>query len=125
MKLIKDQCNGAVDRSSWTRFQQLSSRLAQHGVRTNDGDMQVIVRKHRRANSTPAGRTAASGHLLGYAIGSLDLKNIFGTILGDTQFKQLTNICAFSLVAAVGLTSWAVTERVLISDGSALLFMPD
>lgn len=71
----------------------------------------------QQTGSAWAGRTAAAGHLLGYAIGSLDLKALFGTTLGSTQFKQLTNICAFVLVAAVGVTSWAVNERVLISDG--------
>lgn len=59
----------------------------------------------------------AVGHLVGYGIGAMDLSLIFGKIIGDTQFKQLTVIAAFALMLAVGVTSWAVTERVLISDG--------
>lgn len=59
----------------------------------------------------------AVGHLVGYGIGALDLGSIFGGFLGDTQFKQLTVIAALALMGAVGVTSWAVTERVLISDG--------
>ena len=57
----------------------------------------------------------AVGHLVGYGAGTLNLLNIFGNLLGDTQFKQLTVIAAASLAFAVGITSWAVEERVLIS----------
>jgi len=57
----------------------------------------------------------AIGHLIGYGAGTLNLLNIFGNLLGDSQFKQLTVIAAASLVFAVGVTSWAVEERVLIS----------
>ena len=56
----------------------------------------------------------AIGHLIGYGAGTLNLLSIFGTLLGDTQFKQLTLIAATSLAFAVGVTSWAVGERVLI-----------
>lgn len=38
-------------------------------------------------------------------------------MLGDTQFKQLTAVAAMTLCIAVGTTSWAVTEVVLVSDG--------
>lgn len=55
------------------------------------------------------------GHLTGYVIGTLDLVSIFGPTFGDTQFKQLTVVAAFALVITCGVTSWAVTERVLIS----------
>jgi solute carrier family 45 protein 1/2/4 len=58
----------------------------------------------------------AIGHLVGYGAGSLDLPRMLGTWLGETQFKQLIIIAAFSIVFAMGLTSWAVTERVLISS---------
>ncbi|KAI9721373.1 MAG: hypothetical protein M1828_005233 [Chrysothrix sp. TS-e1954] len=67
-----------------------------------------------------SGRMTAIGHLIGYLIGSLNLKTILGTSLGSTQFKQLTVISAFALIGAVSLTCWAVTEKVLISDGFGL-----
>jgi solute carrier family 45, member 1/2/4 len=57
----------------------------------------------------------AVGHLIGYAAGSIDLVAIFGKGMGDTQFKKLALIAASALIFTVGVTSWAVTERVLIS----------
>jgi len=62
-----------------------------------------------------ASRMVSVGHLAGYAIGTLDLVQLFGTSFGDTQFKKLTLFAAFSLLFTVGVTSWAVTERVLVS----------
>ena len=58
----------------------------------------------------------AIGHLIGYGAGTVDLVKVFGNTLGDSQFKQLTFIAAAFFVFAVGLTSWAVHERVLISS---------
>jgi len=55
------------------------------------------------------------GHLIGYIVGTIDLVEMFGTTFGDTQFKKLTVIAAVALLLAVAVTSWAVTERVLIS----------
>ncbi|MCJ1478930.1 hypothetical protein MMC13_007614 [Lambiella insularis] len=55
------------------------------------------------------------GHLIGYGAGALNLVKIFGTALGDSQFKQLTVIAALALLFAVGVTSYAVHERVLVS----------
>jgi solute carrier family 45 protein 1/2/4 len=63
----------------------------------------------------------AIGHLIGYAIGSVDMVKIFGTALGDTQFKQMTVIAALSLIFSVLVTCYAVKERVLISVRSVLL----
>lgn len=60
------------------------------------------------------------GHLVGYLIGTADMVAIFGTFMGDTQFKKMTVISAAALVFAVGLTSWAVQERVLLSVKSVL-----
>ena len=57
----------------------------------------------------------AIGHLVGYALGSIDLLKVFGTTMGDSQFKQLTLIAAIALLLAVGVTSYAVEERILIS----------
>jgi solute carrier family 45 protein 1/2/4 len=58
------------------------------------------------------------GHLLVYAVGSLDLIGILGkTFLGDTQFKKVCVIAAIAIAIAQGVTCWAVQERVLVSDG--------
>jgi solute carrier family 45 protein 1/2/4 len=62
---------------------------------------------------------AATGHLIGYAAGTLDLVGIFGTSFGDTQFKKMALIAGLGLIFTVGVTSWAVTERVLISGKDA------
>ncbi|KAL3419030.1 General alpha-glucoside permease 2 [Phlyctema vagabunda] len=70
----------------------------------------------QQAGSAWASRMASVGHLIGYIIGTMDLVRIFGTSMGDTQFKKLTLVAAFGLLFAVGITSWAVTERVLISN---------
>ncbi|RJE24360.1 Sucrose transport protein [Aspergillus sclerotialis] len=69
----------------------------------------------QQAGSAWAGRMAAIGHLLGYAIGSIDTVSILGSIFGDTQFKQMTVFAAMFLIGAVSVTSYAVKERVLIS----------
>lgn len=55
------------------------------------------------------------GSLLGYIAGTVNLVKIFGTLLGDTQFKQLTAIAALTMNLTVLITSYAVQERVLIS----------
>jgi len=59
----------------------------------------------------------AVGHLIGYGAGAIDLGLVFGSLIGDTQFKQLTVIAAVALLVAVGVTCWATTERILLSDG--------
>lgn len=71
----------------------------------------------QQAGSSWASRMVAVGSLIGYAAGAIDLRSVFGPMLGDTQFKQLTAVAAITLCLAVGITSWAVTERVLVSDG--------
>ena len=63
----------------------------------------------------------AVGHLLGYAAGTIDLLKVFGTTLGDSQFKQMTAIAAMALIFSVCVTSYAVKERILISARYALL----
>ncbi|KAI3233995.1 hypothetical protein DTO012A9_2903 [Penicillium roqueforti] len=76
----------------------------------------------QQAGSAWAGRMSAIGQLFAYVVGAIDTVSIFGTFLGDTQFKQMTVIAALSLVLAVAVTSYSVKERVLISardDGSA------
>ncbi|KAI9698244.1 MAG: hypothetical protein M1836_004247 [Candelina mexicana] len=62
-----------------------------------------------------ASRMIAIGHLIGYGAGTIDLLTVFGTTLGDSQFKQLTVIAAVALILAVGVTSYAVQERILIA----------
>jgi len=51
--------------------------------------------------------------LVGYGIGALDLESMFGA----SQFKLMILFATTGLLVAVGVTSYAVTERVLISDG--------
>lgn len=60
-------------------------------------------------------RMGSLGHIIGYAMGAVDLIGLFGTRLGDTQFKQLTVIAALGMLATSAITCWAVTERVLVS----------
>jgi solute carrier family 45 protein 1/2/4 len=55
------------------------------------------------------------GHIIGYAMGALDLVQIFGPRLGDCQFKQLTIIAALGMLLTSAITCWAVSERILIS----------
>ncbi|PYH92723.1 MFS general substrate transporter [Aspergillus ellipticus CBS 707.79] len=69
----------------------------------------------QQTGSAWATRMSAIGQLIGYVIGSIDTVSIFGAIIGDTQFKQMTVIAAFSLVGAVFVTCYAVKERVLIT----------
>ena len=64
----------------------------------------------------------AVGHLVGYGFSALDLSRIFGTLIGDTQFKQVCVIAAFALIVAVGVTCWAVDERVLVLNEFVLFF---
>jgi solute carrier family 45 protein 1/2/4 len=52
--------------------------------------------------------------MIGYAAGAIDLKVLVGNFLGDTQFKKLTIIAAFSILSTSLVTSWAVTERILV-----------
>lgn len=52
------------------------------------------------------------GHIAGYGMGAVDLVSVFGTTLGDTQFKQLTVIAALGMFITSWVTCWAVTERI-------------
>ena len=73
----------------------------------------------QQLGSAWASRMIAIGHLAGYAVGTLDLPGIFGKLLGDTQFKQLCLIAAVFFVSTVGVTCWAVGERILVSSRDA------
>jgi len=70
----------------------------------------------QQLGSAWASRMVAIGHLVGYAAGTIDLVAIFGKGMGDTQLKKLVLIAATGLMFTVGMTSWAVTERILISS---------
>ncbi|KAH6997837.1 major facilitator superfamily domain-containing protein [Ilyonectria sp. MPI-CAGE-AT-0026] len=63
-----------------------------------------------------ASRMSAVGHVIGYGAGALDLVQMFGTTLGDTQFKQLSIIASITILASTAVTCSAVTERVLVSS---------
>lgn len=60
-------------------------------------------------------RMGSLGHIIGYAMGAIDLIQMFGTTLGDSQFKQLTIIAALGMLGTAVITCWAVTERVLVT----------
>ena len=72
----------------------------------------------QQAGSSWASRMVAVGQLIGYAAGAADLEKVVGGMMGDTQFKRLTVVAALILSLTVGITCWAVSERVLISDGN-------
>ncbi|ANB12769.1 hypothetical protein AWJ20_1039 [Sugiyamaella lignohabitans] len=63
-----------------------------------------------------AGRMIAIGHLIGYFCGAIDLVSVTGGWLGDTQLKELVIISALALLITVSITSFAVTERVLLAS---------
>ena len=63
------------------------------------------------------------GSLLIYGIGSLDLDGLLGNFLGGTQFKKMCLIAAIAMSVAQGITCWAVTERVLVTNGSVGIFL--
>ncbi|AEO54162.1 hypothetical protein MYCTH_2296395 [Thermothelomyces thermophilus ATCC 42464] len=69
----------------------------------------------QQAGAAWSSRMNSLGHIIGYAMGALDLVQIFGPTLGDTQFKQLTIIAALGMLLTSSITCWAVTERVLVS----------
>ena len=73
----------------------------------------------QQLGSAWASRMVAVGHLIGYAIGTIDLQKIFGKALGDSQFKQLCLIAALFFLLAVGTTCYAVEERILVSAKDA------
>lgn len=66
-----------------------------------------------------ASRMVAVGSLVGYGLGALDLQVLFGSAMGDSQFKQLTIVAGSILLSTVLLTCWAVSERVLVLHGKA------
>lgn len=62
------------------------------------------------------------GHMLVFGFGALDLNAVLPSALfGNTQFKKVCSIAAMVMVVTQFTTCWAVTERVLVSDGSVSL----
>lgn len=75
----------------------------------------VLPISQQQTGSAWAARMAASGHVIGFLIGTLDLVHILPNWLGgDTQFKKMCLVASVGLWLAVGLTCWAVHERQLL-----------
>ncbi|CUS11015.1 unnamed protein product [Tuber aestivum] len=62
-----------------------------------------------------ASRMIAVGNIAGYFAGTIDLMSIFGTTIGDTQFKQLMVLASISLMFCILITCLSVEERVLLT----------
>lgn len=63
-----------------------------------------------------ASRMIAIGHLMGYVLGYLDLVAGLHGFFGDTQLKSLCITSSIVLLCSVGITSFAVSERVLMKS---------
>lgn len=80
----------------------------------------VLPTESQQMGSAWATRMGASGSVVGFLIGTLPLVDILPAWLGgDTQFKKMCLVAILSLCFAVGLTCWAVKERVLIRRADA------
>ena len=55
------------------------------------------------------------GHLLGYAVGTLDLSLYFGNTIGSSQFKRICVIASVTLVFSVAVTCYSIKERAFSS----------
>ncbi|KAL1859010.1 hypothetical protein VTK73DRAFT_7605 [Phialemonium thermophilum] len=75
----------------------------------------TLPAQKQQAGTAWANRMSSVGHIAGYGLGAVDLVKLFGTALGDTQFKQLTTIAALGLLSTSAITCWAVTERAVAS----------
>ncbi|KAH8675684.1 sucrose transporter [Xylariales sp. PMI_506] len=75
----------------------------------------VLPISKQQAGAAWNGRMSSMGQVIGYLAGAVDLSTLFGNFMGDTQFKKLTVIAASSIVFSSLVTSWAVTERVLVA----------
>jgi solute carrier family 45 protein 1/2/4 len=76
----------------------------------------TLPTSEQQAGSAWAGRMLGFGHVLGYFAGTLDMSKIFGTLIGDTQFKQVCVLASVVIVFCVGTTCFCVEERVLLSQ---------
>lgn len=80
----------------------------------------TLRREDQQTGAAWDSRMGASGHLFAYFIGTLDLVSFLpGWFGGDSQFKKMCVVSALAVWIAVGTTSWAVSERVLLSDGAS------
>lgn len=80
----------------------------------------VLPTEAQQTGSAWAARMGASGHVIGFLIGTLPLVDILPPWLGgDTQFKKMCLVAILGLWFAVGLTCWAVKERVLVRRADA------
>jgi solute carrier family 45, member 1/2/4 len=80
----------------------------------------TLSREEQQTGAAWDARMGASGHIIAYFIGTLDLVSFLpGWFGGDTQFKKMCVVAALAVWIAVGTTSWAVSERVLLSSSAA------
>lgn len=80
----------------------------------------VLPTESQQTGSAWAARMAASGHVIGFLIGTLPLVDILPQWLGgDTQFKKMCLVAILGLWFAIGLTCWAVKERILVRRADA------
>lgn len=77
----------------------------------------TLAREDQQTGAAWDARMSASGHIIAYFIGTLDLVSFLPAWFGgDTQFKKMCVVAALALWTAVGTTCWAVGERVLLSS---------
>lgn len=69
-----------------------------------------------QSDSTVA-RMIGIGHMLVFGLGALDLNTLLPPMFGDSQFKKVCAIAAIVMLISQFTTCWAVTERILVSDG--------
>ena len=63
-----------------------------------------------------ASKLVATGHLVGYLMGYVDLRSVF-FFLGDSQFKIVVFLACAALIVAIAVTCRSVEERVLVDRG--------
>ncbi|ERF68569.1 hypothetical protein EPUS_04667 [Endocarpon pusillum Z07020] len=79
----------------------------------------TLPSSQQQAGSAWASRMAATGHLLGYFIGSLDIVSILGSGFGGSQFRSMILIAVMTLNFAIGVTCISVSERRLMPSASS------
>lgn len=80
----------------------------------------VLPTHQQQMGSAWAARTAASGHVIGFLIGTLPLVDVLPTWLGgNTQFKKMCLVAIVGLWSAIGITCYSVKERVLLQLGES------
>ncbi|KAF9160615.1 hypothetical protein DFQ26_005357 [Actinomortierella ambigua] len=65
-----------------------------------------------------ASRLMGLGGIFGYFMGNVNLPEVLPAF-GDTQIKGLCIVACLFLIVNVGLTCWAVTERVMVRSSSS------